>query len=184
MQNKSRITITGDPGSGKSTFARAVSELLGYRLITMGNIFRKLAADRGVTVTQLNQMAEVQKELDAQLDDYLIGLNDTDEPLVLDSRVAWHFVKDTFKVRLTVDPDVAVKRIFSDNTGELREKFSSLEEAMEEVEKRKQSEIKRYQALYGINIGKDDNFDLVINTSHKSREETLQVFKDAYGETE
>ena len=183
MQNISRISITGDPGSGKSTFARAVSELLGYRLITMGNIFRQLAADRGVTITQLNQMAEVQKELDAQLDDYLIALNDTDEPLVLDSRVAWHFVKDTFKVRLTVDPDVAVKRIFSDTT-DLREKFATLEEGMEEVEKRKQSEIKRYQKLYGINIGDDSNFDLVINTSHTTREETLQAFKDAFGVTE
>jgi cytidylate kinase len=180
MPEHKRISITGDPGSGKSTFARAVADLLGYRLITTGNIFRKLAAERGVSITQLNEMAEMQKELDAQVDDYLKALNETQDALVLDSRMAWHFVKDTFKVRLTVDPDVAVKRIFSDGDTEWREKFSSLDEAMREVEKRKASEIKRYQKLYGVNIGDDANFDLVINTSHRSKEETLKLFEDAF----
>lgn len=182
-ENKKRISITGDPGSGKSTFAKSVAAYTGYEMITTGNIFRKLAAERGVSITKLNEMAEIQKELDAQVDDYLVSLNETDTSFVLDSRMAWHFVKDTFKVRLTVDPDEAVRRIFSDTTdAEFREKFSSLEEAMEEVEKRKQSEIRRYQKLYGVNIGNDSNFDLVINTSHTSKEETLQIFKDAYEE--
>ncbi|MCB9965252.1 MAG: cytidylate kinase family protein [Rhodospirillales bacterium] len=176
---KTRISITGDPGSGKSTFAKSVADFTGYEMITTGNIFRKLAAERGISITRLNEMAEMQKELDAKVDDYLVALNETKHPMVLDSRMAWHFVRGTFKVRLTVDPDVAVDRIFKD-TAELREKFSSLEEAMEEVEKRKQSEIRRYQKLYGVNIGDDTNFDLVINTSHISKEEALRIFKDAY----
>ena len=178
---KKRISITGDPGSGKSTFAKSVASYTGYEMVTTGNIFRKLAAERGVSITRLNEMAEMQKELDAKVDDYLVSLNETDNPLVLDSRMAWHFVKDTFKVRLTVDPDEAVKRIFSDDTPEeFREKFASMDEAMEEVKKRKQSEIRRYQKLYGVNIGDDSNFDLVINTSHTTKQETLDLFKKAY----
>lgn len=179
--NYKRITITGDPGSGKSTFAKSVADMTGYRLITTGNIFRKLADERGVSITQLNQMAEMQKELDAQVDDYLKALNETHDTLVLDSRMAWHFVKDTYKVRLTVDPEVAVKRIFSDDDV-LRgqERFQSLDEAMREVEKRKQSEIKRYFSLYGVNIGDDANFDLVINTSYTSKQETLALFRTAF----
>jgi cytidylate kinase len=181
---KTRITITGDPGSGKSTFAKSVANFTGYEMITTGNIFRKLAAERGVSITQLNEMAEMQKELDAKVDDYLIALNETKQPLVLDSRMAWHFVKNTFKVRLTVDPDVAVERIFSDTTdAAFREKFATLEEAMEEVDRRKQSEIRRYYKLYGVNIGDDANFDMVINTSHISKEETLGKFKAAYLKT-
>jgi len=178
---KKRISISGEPGSGKSTFAKSVAHYTGFEMITTGNIFRKLAAERGISITQLNEMAEIQKELDAQVDDYLQSLNDTDTPLVLDSRMAWYFVKDTFKVRLTVDPDEAVKRIFSDDTPEeFREKFACMDEAMQEVEKRKQSEIRRYQNLYGVNIGDDANFDLVINTSHTTKEETLEIFKQAY----
>ena len=178
---KKRITITGDPGSGKSTFAKSVADYTGYDCITTGNIFRKLAKERGVSITKLNEMAEVQKELDAKVDDYLVSLNETDTPMVLDSRMAWHFVKDTFKVRLTVDPEEAVRRIYSDNTDEeFREKFASMDEAMAEVEKRRQSEIRRYQKLYGVNIGEDANFDVVINTSYITKEETLDIFKEAY----
>lgn len=179
MSQFKRISITGDPGSGKSTFAQAVADLTGYRLITTGNIFRKLAEERDVTITQLNEMAEMQQELDALVDDFLLALNETDEKLVLDSRMAWHFVKNTFKVRLTVENDVAVERIFTD-TGEWRERFSNKDEAMLEVEKRRQSEIKRYQNLYQVNIGDGQNFDLVINTSHKSKDETLEEFRQAY----
>ncbi len=178
---KKRITITGDPGSGKSTFAKSVADYTGYECITTGNIFRKLAKERGVSITKLNEMAEVQKELDAKVDDYLVSLNNSDHPIVLDSRMAWHFIKDTFKVRLTVDPDEAVRRIYSDDTdAEFREKFASMEEAMAEVDKRRQSEIRRYQKLYDVNIGNDANFDLVINTSHITKEETLENFKVAY----
>ena len=46
IQAPHRITITGDPGSGKSTFARTVAALTGYELITTGNIFRRLAAEK------------------------------------------------------------------------------------------------------------------------------------------
>ncbi len=176
-----RISITGDPGSGKSTFAESVANYTGFEKITTGNIFRKLAAEAGVSITKLNEMAEAQRDLDAKVDDYLVSLNDKTTPMVLDSRMAWHFIKDTFKVRLTVDPDEAVKRIFSDDSAEeFREKFASLDEAMEEVEKRRLSEIRRYQKLYGVNIGNDKNFDLVINTSHITKDETIDIFIEAF----
>ncbi len=176
-----RISITGDPGSGKSTFAKAVAEKTGFRMITTGNIFRKLAAEKGISVTALNEMAEKQAELDRMVDDYLLSLNDTEESLILDSRMAWHFVKKTLKIRLTVDPDVAVARIFKD-TAELREQFPDLETAIDEVARRKKSEIKRYQDLYGVDISDPKNFDLVINTSHKAPDDVTRAFDQAFVE--
>ena len=120
-----RITVTGDPGSGKSTFARAVAGQTGYRLITTGQIFRSLAAGRSISLTELNELAERQAGIDHEVDNYLKSLNDTAENLVLDSRMAWFFVRDCLEIRLTVDPDVAVRRIFRDTT-ELREIFPDL----------------------------------------------------------
>src|SRR5262249_51921442 len=134
-----RITITGDPGSGKSTFARRVVEKTGYQLITTGNIFRRLAAEKGISLAALNELAEKQAEIDALVDDYLKSLNGQPGHLVLDSRMGWHFIKDSLKIRLTVDPEVAVNRIFHDKA-ELREKFGDMKEAMDEVERRRVSE--------------------------------------------
>lgn len=174
-----RITITGDPGSGKSVFARKVREETGYRLVETGIMFRKLAAEKGISVTDLNTLAETQKEIDYQVDDYLRSLNESPEDLILDSRMAWYFLKDAFKIRLKVDPKVAVQRVYKDKA-EMREKFPDLETAMEEIERRKQSEVKRYHQLYGVYINDDSNFDLVIDTSDKEPDKIMEKFNVAF----
>lgn len=177
-----RITITGDPGSGKTTFARNVSARTGYELITTGNIFRGIAKERGISVADINAQAEVEKEIDAQVDDYLVGLNNDDRNLVLDSRMAWHFLEQSLKIRLTVDLDVAAERIFGDTErgDDAAETFSDMDMAIKEVERRRASEIKRYKSLYSVNIGDDSNFDLVINTSHLTESEVMGAFDEAF----
>lgn len=174
-----RITITGDPGSGKTTFARAVAERTGYELVTTGNVFRRLAASKGVSLAELNELAEEKQEIDRLVDDYLVTLNNKPGHMILDSRMGWHFVKNSLRIRLTVDPDVAVSRIYSD-TAALREKFSDIETAMREIERRRLSEISRYRALYNVDISDPSNFDLVINTSRKAPQDVTRQFEKAF----
>lgn len=177
-----RITITGDPGSGKTTFARQVAERTGYRLITTGNMFRELAMKKGISIAALNELAETQQEIDREVDEYIKGLNEAEENLVLDSRMAWRFLREAFKVRLSVDPAVAVERIFNDRerAQSWNDSFPDMETAVEEVRRRRQSEISRYHALYGVDIGDDSNFDLVIDTSGCSRDEIMDRFDSAF----
>jgi cytidylate kinase len=51
---------------------------------------------------------------------------------------------------------------------------------MEEVERRRKSEISRYKALYDVDIGNPANFDIVINTSHKAPEDVIREFDESF----
>ena len=54
------ITISGNPGSGKSTVAKIVVEKLGLKRVYAGGIMRELALDRGITLEEF--MASLSKD--------------------------------------------------------------------------------------------------------------------------
>ncbi len=71
---KKIITIAGLPGSGKSSTAKGVAVALGYEHFSSGDLFRKIAAERGLTIEEINLVAEKQKEIDHQVDERLVEI--------------------------------------------------------------------------------------------------------------
>ena len=65
------VTITGFPGSGKSSTAKGVAKALGYEHFSSGDLFRKMAAERGLSIEEINFTAEKQQEIDHQVDQWL-----------------------------------------------------------------------------------------------------------------
>ena len=96
MGNK--ISLAGDLGSGKSTVAKLLIEALGAEYYSTGAIVRAVAEKRGMTVADLNVYMETHPEIDKEIDDGLVALSEDPRPLIIDSRMAWHFTADTFKV--------------------------------------------------------------------------------------
>ena len=107
------ITIAGLPGSGKSSTAKEVARALGYEHFSSGDMFRKMAAERDLSVEAINLAAEDQKELDREVDELLVKLGKEKEKLVIDSRMAFHWMPDSFKVLLRLDPKIAAERTFA-----------------------------------------------------------------------
>ncbi len=58
------ITITGDVGSGKSTFGKIIAESLGFKLISTGVILREIAELRGQTIVQINEALMKERKID------------------------------------------------------------------------------------------------------------------------
>ena len=58
------ITISGPPGSGKSTLSRLLSVKLGLQLVSMGEIFRKCAEDRCMSLTEFGLLAKSNRKID------------------------------------------------------------------------------------------------------------------------
>src|SRR4030095_1296723 len=62
------ITISGLPGSGKTTVARLVAAELGLEHVYAGNIFRRQAEASGLTLEEYLRRAETDPSIDRELD--------------------------------------------------------------------------------------------------------------------
>jgi len=179
---KQIITIAGSLGSGKSSTARAVASALGFRHFSSGDLFRKLAAERDESIEAMNISAEAQRDIDLKVDNLLREMYRTDERLVIDSRMAWHWMPLSFKVFLVLDPDTAAQRIFNHlrDEGRMSEAATSIDEVRKSIDRRFASEQKRYAALYGVNATDPLNFDIVINTKHNDLKTVTEIVSSAY----
>lgn len=169
-----KIAITGDLGSGKSAVARRLCELTGFEYFSTGRIQRQLAEQLGVDTLTLNRMAEVDPTIDYRIDNAIRALRHSNNQYVVDSRLAWFFIPEAYKVYLVVDVRTAAERILNDSARR-SEQYQSLEEAIEKVTARKVSENARYLRLYGADCSNMDNFDLVLDTTHRTIDEVCDV---------
>lgn len=173
-----KISLAGDLGSGKSTVAKILIEALGAEYYSTGSIVRGIAERMGMTIGELNVYMETHPEIDTEIDDGLVALSDDPRTLIIDSRMAWHFTKGTFKIYLSTDIEVAAARIMSANRS--CEHASTLEEAVECTRARRESEKKRYSDQYGVDITDLSNYSLVVDTTYATPEEVAGVIISSF----
>lgn len=168
------ITISGDAGSGKSTVAELVAKKLKFRHYSVGDFMRQVAKKRKLTLLQVSRLAETDRSIDEELDDMQTELGKNEEHFVLDSRLGWHFIPNSFKVFLKVDIREAARRIFNDSKRESVEENRTIEAAEENIRKRKASELERYRKYYKLNPYEEKNYDLIIDTTKLAPEEVAE----------
>jgi cytidylate kinase len=186
MDKKSIITIAGKLGSGKSSTANRVAEMLGYTRASTGDFMRSIANERGISLEELSKRAETDPTIDMALDNHNReigqGVN-----IVLDSRLGFYFVPQSFRVFLELDPRVAAERILEDakvnpnRHKETKAGFETAENIVVSINERLASERKRYKELYGITDHTlPSNFDLVIDTAHIPLEKVASKIVEEY----
>ena len=173
------ITLSGELGSGKSTVANYLISKMPFRIVSAGLLFRQLAAKHGMSAKEFNEFIENDPKYDHYVDDTMAELGRTDEKIIFDSRMAWHFVPSSFKIYLYVDVDTATERIFND-VGRVSESYSDKATARQEIIDRRKSELLRYQNFYHCNLDDYSNYDLIIDTSHATREEVNELVFNSF----
>lgn len=173
------ITISGAPGSGKSTVADLVAKKLGMKRYSVGGLMREIAAKRGVTILELSRLAEKDKTIDDELDTRQRALGRQDR-IVVDSRLGFHFIPNSLKVFLHVSPKEAARRIFAAGRKGEGENVT-LAKTFGNIRKRKASERMRYKKLYGVDPYKKAVYDFYIDTTKLSPEEVAERIVDAAG---
>ena len=184
MERKHIITISGKPGSGKSSTADRVAELLGYTRYSSGDLVREITRKHKITLKDYNNRAEQNPEMDMQIDEELRKFRDNRD-IVIDSRLGFYWIPESFKVYLDLDPDVAIARIYKDanvNVGrsESGEGTSDMTTVIDEVEERLQNERRRFKKLYNVNPYNIENFDLIVDTSRHSPQTVALTVFDQY----
>lgn len=175
---KDKISLAGDLGSGKSTVADILISRLGAEYYSTGAIVRSIAANRGMTVTELNKYMETHPEIDHEIDAGIAALSDDERFLIIDSRMAWHFTKGTFKVYLSCDIETSSLRIMQANRQ--GEHSSTLEETIESTRSRRESEKKRYKEQYGVDIKDLSNYSLIVDTTVATPEQIAECIIDSF----
>lgn len=182
MEKKHIITISGKPGSGKSSTADRVAEMLGYTRYSSGSMVRHILEEEGLTLAEYNQRAKNDHALDTKIDQSLRDLRDKND-IVIDSRLGFYWIPESFKVYLDLDIDVATARIFKDavnNVLRAGERTLSIGDASAQVRARMEEERERFRQLYNIDPYNLSRFDLIINTSRHSPDTVALSVFDTY----
>lgn len=181
---KSIITIGGTLGSGKSSTGDLLAEKLGFQRFSMGNVQREYSKNLGLDFTVFHEMLKTNDSIDKEVDAYQKQLAIETDNFVLDSRLGWYFIPESFKVFLSVPKEIAAERIIQDaekNPNREVEVIKNKEDVIRQIEFRLDSERKRYRDLYGIEDHFDTNhYDLSIRTDQHNLEEVVAIIQEAY----
>ncbi len=177
---KEIITITGDLASGKSTISKIICQKLGYTYYSNGLYFRTLAKKYNMDVTSFGEYVKMHPEIDRQIENNTEVYAKENNRVVIDARMGFYKVPDSFKIYLKVDIDVASKRAFLDEERKDTENHKSVEAYKNDLIKRTDLENERYLKLYNVDRTDMSNYDLVIDTTNKSIDEVVDIIINEY----
>lgn len=174
------ITLSGRPGSGKTTVGTMLATHFGYETYDIGIMRREIARRRGLTLAEYNTLGETDPTTDTDVDDFQRELGATKDNFIIQGRLGFHFIPHSVKIFLDCSRDASVARIWKDlqanpetrNEG----KFKTPDELRANIEARDASDVARYAKYYnGLNHLEPTNYDLWLDTSTITPEETFQA---------
>lgn len=174
------VTLTGNLGSGKSTLSRILEAEYGYEIFSTGKVIRQIAEEQGVSVLEMNKLMEKDHKYDHMIDDTTarISREQKEKKLLFDSRLAWNFVEESFKVFLSVSLPVAASRVLADKSRGDVESYRSVEECMAGLKDRAATEDRRYKDIYGIEYFNYANYNLVLDSSDCAPDVLAKILVD------
>lgn len=158
------ITISGVPGSGKTTVAKLLAERLGLPHVYAGDLYRQEAKRRGLSLEAFNALSERDHSIDRTLDAEMAARARAGN-VVLEGRLAGYLAAENgleaLKVWLDASDEVRARRV-------AQREGTDWQAVLAENRSRHGSDSKRYQAIYGYDLGDTRVYDLVLSTDDRT----------------
>ena len=100
--------------------------------------------------------------------------------VVVEGRVQYHFLPESIKVYIKVEPEEGARRIWKDlqdrKTSEQRNEgeYASLEVMKKRIREREEEDAARYQKYYGIDHRDETQYGLVVDTTMITAEQATE----------
>jgi cytidylate kinase len=167
------ITVSGPPGCGATTVCNRLSAVLDCGYVSGGDIFRELADERDMSLSQFIAEAEASEEIDRALDRRLQTIAEkwgtANKAFILESRLAGWLAGNRADLRIWLDAPAEVRV----------DRTRAREEMEAEMRVREVSEAGRYESYYGIDITDQSFYDLSINTARWDENTVLDILLSA-----
>lgn len=164
-----KITVFWLAWSGTSTIGKLLWEKLDYKFMSSWNIMRSWADNLWYTIYDFeNKVIKTDKSFDIKLDNKVWDFWEQNDDFIFESRLAWHFIPDSFKIFLHCDDRERYRRI------QTREKWN-LEDIVQKTQKREDDLVIRYKEVYPDIVfpPKKEEFDLFIDATSISPDEIV-----------
>ncbi|ELY46163.1 cytidylate kinase [Natronorubrum tibetense GA33] len=170
------ITVSGPPGCGATTLCEQLADAMGCPYVSGGDIFREIAEDQDMTLSQLTAQADSSEEIDRAIDQRLQQIAEkwgtANKPFILESRLAGWLAGERADLRIWLDAPEDVRA----------DRIEDRVETEAEMRVREVSEAGRYQSYYQIDIDEREFYDLSINTARWSKRGVFELVRAALEE--
>ena len=173
------ITISGLPGSGKTTVARMVADALHLEHVYAGDIFRRQAEAEGLSLEEYARRAETDHSIDRRLDEQMRSRAKSGN-VVLEGRLAAFMADEAgvpaLRIFLDAPEEVRAMRIADREGGDAAQR-------LRQTQAREASDARRYREIYGFDYHDPARYDVVLHTGGLSPEEVAAaIVRRARGE--
>lgn len=188
LPNIRNITVSGRIASGTTTLAAGLSNTLGWKLLEGGAIFEKIHKDLNLDE---EQVASRPDDFDLQYEERVKNILSNETHTIIQSHLAGfdaQNISGIFKILVICEDkegndkaEIRIDRL-------VNRRNISIEQAKEEIKKREEGNLVKWQRLYANG---DSNwrywdkkfYDLVVNTYSNNQEQALQLALEAIGYT-
>ncbi|MHA2428230.1 MAG: (d)CMP kinase [Candidatus Hermodarchaeia archaeon] len=167
------ITVSGLHGSGKTTVAKALAETFNLRYISAGMIFRQVAKDKGMSLSELSKKAEEDPQIDQEIDKRTQQEAERGK-VIIDAYIAGWVARRFADLTIYLHAPLEVRALRI--AGRENRPY---EEVLDETQIREESEQRRFRDYYGIDVSDLRLFDLVLSTEQINAVATIDICTSA-----